>query len=293
MFLLSKYLDLAIRAHNGTSFTPEKRGADYIQSYSEALAADMERVTALGGDAQDYRERYERHFVAWLHAKSNCLSSMITGPSGFPVRRAEKANQSERRRSEEFQQFRERYFARLERDQRRAERAATDPIAEMRQKIEAAARNQEAMKAANKIVGAKKLSAAEKVERLAAELNIPEAKATALLQPDFCGRTGFASYLLTNNLANIKRMRDRLAELERKAATATRETARPDGIRIVENTEADRLQVFFPGKPDSATIARLKSAAFKWSPSQGCWQRQLTGNARYALRQVLPAEVVS
>lgn len=158
----------------------------------------------------------------------------------------------------------------------------------MRQKIAVAERSQEAWKAANKIIGNKKLSPAEKVERLSAELNIPESKGAELFQPDFCGRIGFPSYLLTNNLANIKRMRDRLAELERKAATPTREAERPDGIRIVENTEADRLQVFFPGKPDAATIARLKSNAFKWSPSQGCWQRQLTGNARYALGQVLP-----
>jgi len=286
--LLQHHLQLAIRAHNGTSFSPEQRGAYYIREYSEQLAADLERVTALGGNADEYRQRYERHFTAWLHAKSNCLSSMITGPSGFPVRRAQKANDSEHRRSQEFSDFRDRYFARMERDQRRAERAASDPVAEMRQKIEVAERSQEAWKAANKIIGAKKLSPAEKVERLATELGIPESQAAALLQPDFCGRVGFASYLLTNNLANIKRMRDRLAALERKATTATIATARPDGIRVVENTEMDRLQIFFPEKPDAATIVRLKSAAFKWSPSQGCWQRQLTGNARAALRQVLP-----
>lgn len=286
--LLQHHLQLAIRAHNGTSHVPEQRGAYYIKGFSEELAADMERVTALGGDAQAYRERYERHFTAWLHAKSNCLSSMITGPSGFPVRRAEKANRSEQNRFQEFQDFRTRFFDRLERDQRRAARAATDPVAEMRQKIAAAERSQEAWKAANKIIGNKKLSDAEKVERLTAELNIPENKGTQLLQPDFCGRIGFPSYLLTNNLANIKRMQARLAELERKAATPTREAERPDGIRVVENTELDRLQIFFPGKPDPATIARLKSNAFKWAPSHGCWQRQLTGNARYALRQVLP-----
>lgn len=289
--LLLHHLELATRAHYGTSFSPEKRGQSYIREHSEELAGDMERVTELGGDAQDYRKRYEQHFVAWMSAKSRCLSSMITGPSGFPTRRAEKANHSEHKRMTEFSEWRKRYFERLEQAQRRAERASIDPIAEMRHKIESAERNQEAMKAANKIIGAKKLSAAEKVERLAADLNIPEAKAATLLEPDFCGRVGFASYLLTNNLANIKRMRERLAELERKAATDTSETVRPDGIRIVENTTADRLQIFFPGKPDGATISRLKASAFKWSPSQGCWQRQLTANARYALRNVLADSV--
>lgn len=286
--LLEKHLQLAIRAHNGTSHVPEQRGAYYIRAYSEQLTADMDKVQGLGGDPEDYRQRYERYFVNWLSAKSRCLSSMITGPSGFPVRQAQKANESERKRSEEFVNFRERYMERLARAQRRAQRAESDPVADLRRKIEGAERDQEIMKAANKIVQAKNGSAAEKVQRLVTELHMREGNATQLLQPDYMGRVGFASYLLTNNLANIKRMRERLAELERKAATASTETARPDGIRIVENTEMDRLQVYFPGKPDADTIGRLKSNAFKWSPSQGCWQRHLTDNARTSLRRVLP-----
>ena len=31
----------------------------------------------------------------------------------------------------------------------------------------------------------------------------------------------------------------------------------------------------------------LKSNGFKWAPSQGAWQRQLTNNARYALKKVI------
>ena len=81
------------------------------------------------------------------------------------------------------------------------------------------------------------------------EQGFAEPKAVALLQPDFCGRIGFPAYALTNNLANIKRMQQRLAELEKKATATTEETTRPDGIRIVENAEADRLQIFFPENP--------------------------------------------
>ncbi len=286
--LLQHHLDLAIRAHNGTSHVPDQRGRYYIKAYSEQLEEDMARVRSFGRDENAYRERYERHFVAWLHAKSNCLSSMITGPSGFPVRRAEKANRSERKRLEEFGAFREGYFARLERDKRRAERASIDPVKEMREKIEKSERLQDQMKAANKIVKSKKLPDAEKIDRLQRELHFSENLALEALRPDCFGCIGFAPYQFTNNLANLKRMRERLAELERKAATPTRELDRADGIRVVENTELDRLQVFFPGKPDATTISLLKGNSFKWAPSHGCWQRQLTENARRTLADVLP-----
>jgi hypothetical protein len=286
--LLEKYREAAQRAHNGTSFSPEKRGDTIVRECSEELAADMEQVAALGGDPEVYRARYERHFSAWIAAKSRCISSMITGPSNFPVRRAEKARNSEHNRFKEFVDWRQNYLDRLARNKRRADRAATDPVAEMREKLEKAERWQELMRSANKIVKSKKLSDAEKVDRLQSELHFGEKAALEVLRPDCFGWVGFAPYQFTNNLANIKRMRDRLTELERKAATETTATERPDGIRVVENSEADRIQIFFPGKPDSNTISRLKSRAFKWSPSNGCWQRQLTENARRAAAEVIP-----
>lgn len=287
--MLERHYKLCRLAHMGTSLVPEVRARDYVRQYSEQLADDLERVKALGGDTADYHTRYERHFTVWMSAKSNCLSPMITGPSGFPTRRAEKANKSEYKRMLEFSEFREKYFARLERQQRREARAAIDPVEEMRGKIQKAEREQNAMKAANKIVRNRTLSDSEKIAQLAALLNWSEAEAAKVLQPDFCGRVGFPDYLLTNNLANIKRMRGRLAELESKAQAESKEVERPDGIRIVHNAEADRLQIFFLGKPAPEMIDALKRRAFKWSPSNGCWQRQFTANAIAAMREILPA----
>ena len=56
---------------------------------------------------------------------------------------------------------------------------------------------------------------------------------------------------------------------------------------MVENTEKMRLQLFFEGKPEPEVREVLKSNGFKWAPSQGAWQRQLTSNARYALQSVI------
>lgn len=60
-----------------------------------------------------------------------------------------------------------------------------------------------------------------------------------------------------------------------------------DGFKVVENFDIDRVQFIFPGKPTEAERAILKGAAFKWAPSQGAWQRQLTNNAIVAARRVI------
>lgn len=61
------------------------------------------------------------------------------------------------------------------------------------------------------------------------------------------------------------------------------------GVRLVHNTALDRVQLIFPGKPDPETIRDLKKSAFRWSPREGAWQRQLTRNGIWAAEGILAA----
>ena len=65
------------------------------------------------------------------------------------------------------------------------------------------------------------------------------------MTPNCMGYIGFASFSLTNNNANIHRVEDQL-----KRAIALRETKTTEeeinGVRVVRNTEENRLQLFYP-----------------------------------------------
>lgn len=58
------------------------------------------------------------------------------------------------------------------------------------------------------------------------------------------------------------------------------------GLQLVKNFDMDRVQLVFPGKPSEEERQILKGAAFKWAPSQGAWQRQLTSNGLNAAMRV-------
>ena len=88
----------------------------------------------------------------------------------------------------------------------------------------------------------------------------------------------FESYQLTNNNVEIRRVKARIEELS-KRAEQTFSGWEFDGGHVEMNREDNRLQVFFDGKPDADTRAELKSNGFRWAPSVGAWQRQLTDNA--------------
>lgn len=122
------------------------------------------------------------------------------------------------------------------------------------------------------------------------DYGMTEAQAAALLEGDFCGRKGFPPYVLSNLAGNLKRYKERLADLQRKQAQAEdgpRVLTLDNGITINENFDADRLQIFFKGKPDDDTRQQLKRNGFRWSPNFGAWQANLHNSARYKAAQVL------
>ena len=113
-----------------------------------------------------------------------------------------------------------------------------------------------------------------------------ETQIDSLFTPDFCGRLGFPDYALTNTGAEIRRCRQRIEELSARAEIEPAESMIGD-VRIVEDPDQNRLQLFFPGKPDEERRTKLKRHGFRWAPSIGAWQRQLSNAARYAAQQAL------
>ena len=93
----------------------------------------------------------------------------------------------------------------------------------------------------------------------------------------------FAPYQLSNNNANIKRVQERLEELRNRSEYVG--WAFEGGKAEINETE-NRLQLLFDAKPTDEQRAELKRNGFKWAPSQGAWQRQLTKNAIYSAGRV-------
>jgi hypothetical protein len=294
---------LAYDAHRGTSFSPEKRAEQEIASYM----AEMEAVSArfapfatptneaqLKADLERYRQGYLQRLSARLAAKSRCLSTMITGPSNFNHRRNQKANDTEHRRTTELLEWREKALNRLNRDYNPVAIAARpilsdedDAIEQLRAKIEAAEKDQAQMKATNKIIRSKKLSDAQKaaeIDKLGMSQELMEYFVRA-------GEGKFPGFRLTNNNANIRRMKQRIVQLEREAARPEVEDrqATIDGtpVTIVENRDESRLQLIFDGKPPAPVIAKLKSYGFRWSRSQGAWQRLLNNSVRRDVKFII------
>ena len=94
------------------------------------------------------------------------------------------------------------------------------------------------------------------------------------------------AYMLQNSNGRIKALRDRIANLEKAQAKDARRFEFVGGY-VEENKEAGRTQIFFEDKPEEATRDKLKSNGWRWAPSSGAWQRQMTNNAWYDATKLL------
>lgn len=152
-----------------------------------------------------------------------------------------------------------------------------DAIKKLKEKLASLERNQLFMKTANQCLRKK-----DKAAFLLLDMGT-EAMWEELHQPnDF----GFAHYKFSNNSAEIRRVKDRITHLEKIQALETKDIRIGDA-RIVINVEANRVQILFDTIPSEEMRKKLKSNGFRWSPSQGAWQRHITNYAIYIAKQLL------
>ena len=163
-----------------------------------------------------------------------------------------------------------------------------DCIEKLEEKLRNHIHLQEQMKAANKIVKSKKISDSDKIEKLK-DIGLSEGSAIKLINPDQIHGPGFAPYQLSNNNAIIRNTKQRLEQAVKLKNTESKEYMIANA-RVVTNTEENRLQLFFPDKPDEETRTKLKKNGFRWSPLNGCWQSYLTRLQAYRAKCLLNKE---
>lgn len=285
--------EAARRANDMNSFRDYKDGsatAEYrrmVDAATELAERQKQRVDPMYHEKIDrlletYCRKLAENMNASYSIEARCPSILISGGGNFPVRKKEKQNAARDRNLEEWN-----YIQGLLDKIRSVGTggiSSDDPqaVEKLEAKLAALEKHQEMMKAANAAI---RMKDPAKGDAKLAELGYTPEDIAKLREPDFCGRIGYPAYALQNNNANIRRIRGRIAELK-KRTESTPEGWEFDGGRVVVNTADNRLQIIFDGKPNADVRTELKGEGFRWAPSQGAWQRQLTDNAMRAARRL-------
>lgn len=271
----------------------------------EAFAAHVDRTIAIGGtlDRDGELLRFVQRHVsitrrAWA-MDSRCMSWFIVGPARFPTDRNRKrmdwADNAHRATGEHLKAAknaveRSAFPYGMPGDAIRANNRGAPEL--IKAKIAELRKKHGQMKAANAAIRSAKAGDVEAmVQAVMDATGWRDGTARLVVCPPqaWMGR-GFAAYQLSGELAEIKRLEDRLGSIERNRERGTVSKTHNTSIgavEVVENGDAARIQILFDGKPDSTTRDLLKGNGFRWAPSEGAWQRHLNNNGRYAAQYVI------
>lgn len=226
--------------------------------------------------AENMNKRYE--------IDARCPSMLITGGGNFPTRKKEKQNAARDRNWAEYKEI-QGLLRKMQSvghggimsDDARA-------VEKLQMKLEALEREQDHMKAVNAwwrkhktLDGCPELTEAQR----------EEVKAD-MARGWRAGDNPYPAWALSNNNANIHRVRERIESLKKEQERREQPTEEAHEVYTLrENAEACRIQFIFNGKPEESIRTILKANGFRWAPSEGAWQRMLNDNGRSAAQRVI------
>ena len=275
----------ARRAKEMNSFSDYKPGsatAEYRHYVDKAFALAQEqkkRVDPMYHEKIDsLLDTYARKLAANMNhgyeIDARVPSILIAGGSNFPVRQKEKQNAARDSNMQEWQyiqglldKIRSTGMGGIRQDDPQA-------IPKLQKKLAGLEKAQETMKAVNAYY--RKHGTLDGCPHLSPE-NIENLKADMASGWHY-EKKPFQSWELSNNNAEIRRVRQRIESLTRANEVAY-VGWEFDGGHVEANRDQGRLQVFFDGKPEADARQQLKEHGFRWAPSVGAWQRLLNDNA--------------
>jgi len=282
----------ARRAKEMNSYSDYKPGSataeyrHYVDNAFELAQAQKKRVDPMYHEKIDsLLDTYARKLAANMNHSfaidARVPSILIAGGSNFPVRQKEKQNAARDSNMQKWQyiqglldKIRSTGMGGIRQDDPQA-------IPKLQKKLDGLEKAQETMKAVNAYY--RKHGTLDGCPHLSPE-NIENLKADMASSWHY-EKKPFQSWELSNNNAEIRRVRQRIESL-----TRAKETVYVgwefDGGHVEANREQSRLQVFFEDKPDADARQQLKEHGFRWAPSVGAWQRLLNGNAYYAADRI-------
>ena len=280
-----------------TSYEPGSTTREYRAAVDEAYDLADEAATRnenAGVRAYAIAERYSRRMAEYYNKDISinlmCPSVMICGPANFPVKKKNRqiaAFDNNREFFNETQKLLDKIKS-ISNGTEVIKSNDEDCIERLEYKLETLKTLQDKMKAVNAALRKKDI---EEGNLDLMELGYTEDDIKEIRTPDIIGRVGYPAYpayMLQNNNQEIHRIEERINSLKTVKERGTTEEEN-EGYTYKEDTELMRIQFIFDDKPDEETRTILKQYGFRWAPSQGAWQRQLTSNGQRSAKFVKKA----
>jgi antirestriction protein ArdC len=294
----------AYNAYAGISFSPEKRAVSEQESYFnymkevfekyKTIAEKENKIELFNENFEQFKKGYLTRSLNLLGSKSRIFSTMIVGPAKFPVQQMKKRNIAANNKLDQLLDYSgkaEKIILKgiVEKEVSVIKTGSATALDQLKAKLLKEEKNHSLSLAANKVI--KKLrkentTSASDFKNALIKVGFSEEIATS--EANYLAKNSYGLFFTTNSNARIKRIKSQIAteeKLKEKANTLTPKEITFNGGKIVDDYSDNRIKILFDGKPDVEIRNFIKKSgqAFKWSPKNTAWQRQL--NTYYKLNR--------
>lgn len=295
------------RAFSGISFEPERRAASTRADFNNDILEYASIVKGLP-EADNLVAAYTAGLAArynkWLASSGRCVSWWVAGPAKYPARKQQKLMDIEHRRMLDLLEWQEYQLKKARALVKKADGRGPilsgdkDAPEQLRKKIEHLEAVHSLVVEVNKKIRKSpenaKIWIAEQREKTPAKvysafLLVVKKYAFSACNGGIYGDT-VAPFWLSLDNKNIKRLKSRLAEIEKKREIFNGENdyRAIDGTKVEFNGEENRIRLFFEDKPEREMREKLKKAGFRWSPKTEAWQSFLNAGSRIFVEKEFP-----
>lgn len=257
-----------------TSYTPNSTTTEYNQQIAEVTATINSAKSKVSLESQikldSLLSSYSSQYANWINKRNangaSHVSAFISGPANYNMKAHNKFISREGKLWEEYEEFKN-----------------------INSQIDA-------IIAGDKIIKSNDINTIDKLKEKLAKAQEEHAEyKTYNSNARKEGKQPHAPYVLQNSNGRIKGIKDRIAHLEKLSEQDSKETiiqsesTLSNGIKIVDNVSAHRLQIFFNGKPSAEVRTQLKKNGFRWTPTILAWQSYRSDKASKIAMEIVSA----
>lgn len=299
---------IARNAYRNTYFDPEGRGKTAQKDYAIILTNDYDDLKKHATNPvqekilADEMERYKKNFISkyedLLVSHSRLASTHITGASKFPVQRQKKLQGWHENKQKDFANWRKKVKTSIRRKLKSAvtgeeiQKDRDSSLAHDLRQIEASYRAVENKKEwdinPQYVRKLEKSKIYDRLKTLAYNGEIDEVNRQLEIIKTRQIKFGKEFFTKAHKIWNLPQIAQKRVKTIDSIASREPEVLHVfDGGKIINNFEAERVQILFDDKPSEAVRNDLKARGFRWSPKNQAWQRKNTNQAGFTAQRII------
>ena len=286
-------------AYRMISHSPEERAISTQKQYVSHMKELQNNLTKyaetpaqkkiLNNELKIYKEKYIKLQNSVLASTAKTASPMITGPAKFPFARNNKAMETEHKRIVEFLEFMEKAQNSIKKkilngmsadqsssaEYKRLEKEVISTISTLKDIENGSGYNASSFKT----------GLSGMLKRSANNGHIEEVKKALVLVQELEKKHLKKPVFAKNNL--IWEHAEKAEQKIESAPTGEVSVVKYGGAEIINNYDAERMQILFDVKPPTEVTEKLSKAGWHYSRTNSAWQRKITLNSERSAKAIV------